>query len=290
MNKKIVVIGSNGQLGSDLVGVLGSKGFAVTGLEHRDIEVTNIDSVRNVLQSIRPVYILNTAAYHNVPKCEADPLTAFQVNALGALNIARVSDELDSVNIYFGTDYVFDGSKKAPYIEQDAPNPLNMYASTKLLGEYYTLNYGQKGYVVRISGIYGAVPCRAKGGNFITTMIRFAKEKPEVKVVEDEILTPTPTAEIAKNVISIMQSDLFGLYHLTSEGQCSWYEFAEVIFQTLKLKTPLSPCSVKDFPTTIKRPLYSVLENKRAKVLHVAEMPHWKDSLVAFLKSHNELN
>jgi dTDP-4-dehydrorhamnose reductase len=286
MNKKIAVIGSNGQLGSDLVWELASRGFEITGLTHDEIEVTNIDSVRKVLQSIKPAYILNTAAFHNVPKCEVDPLKAFNVNALGALNIARVSDELDSVNVYFSTDYVFDGSKKAPYIEQDAPNPLNIYASTKLLGEYYTLNYGQKGYVVRISGIYGAVPCRAKGGNFITTMIKFAKEKPEVKVVQDEVLSPTPTAEIAKKVIGIMQSNTFGLFHLTSEGQCSWYEFAEVIFQTLKLRTPLLPCSVKDFPSTIKRPFYSVLENKHAKDLGLAEMPHWKDSLMAFLESN----
>jgi dTDP-4-dehydrorhamnose reductase len=285
MNKKIAVIGSNGQLGSDLDVELTSKGFEVASLLHSDIEVTNIDSVRSVLQSIKPLYILNTAAFHNVPKCEADPLTTFQVNALGALNIARVSDELNSVNIYFSTDYVFDGAKRSPYIEQDAPNPLNIYASTKLLGEYYTLNYGQKGYVVRISGVYGAVPCRAKGSNFITTMIKFAKEKPEVKVVQDEILTPTPTAEIAKKVIGIMQSEAFGLFHLTSEGQCSWYEFAEVIFRTLKLKTPLLPCSVKDFPSTIKRPFYSVLENKRAKDLHLVEMPYWKEALLAFLKS-----
>ena len=281
---KVVIIGSNGQLGTDLVEAFARRGYDVMGLTHQDIQVESVDSVRSVLRSIKPDVVLNTAAFHNVPKCEEDPARAYGVNSLGALNVARASDELSFTNVYYSTDYVFDGAKKFPYVEADAPNPLNVYASTKLLGEYYTLNYGRKGYVVRISGIYGKVPCRAKGNNFITTMVRLAGEKPEVKVVQDEFLTPTPTSEIADKTLDIIVSGGYGLFHLTCEGEGSWYDFARVIFDTLRLKIPLHPASVVDFPSPVKRPFYSVLENRRAKELNLAPMPHWKDSLVAFLR------
>lgn len=283
---KVAIIGSNGQLGSDLVKEFSLSGYDVIPLTHSEINVEDIQSVHKTLFELKPEIILNTAAFHVVPKCEEYATKAFEVNSLGALNLAKISEELKAVNLYYSTDYIFDGSKMAPYIESDTPNPLNVYASTKLLGEYYTLNNSLKGIVLRVSGIYGTVPCRAKGGNFITTMIKASKEKPEVKVVNDEILTPTPTEEIAKKTIEIINKKLSGLFHLTCEGQCSWYEFAEVIFKTLKLTTPLSPTSVNDMQMIVKRPTYSVLENQRAKNLEISNLPFWKDSLIAFL-NHN---
>lgn len=283
---KVAIIGSNGQLGTDLVEVFSRQGHEIVGLTHEDIKVESLDSVQSVLEAVKPDVVLNTAAFHNVPKCEEDPTLAFQVNAQGALHLARIADKLGIVNVYYSTDYVFDGVKRAPYIETDAPNPLNVYASTKLIGEYYTLNYGTRGFVIRVSGIYGKVPCRAKGGNFITTMVRLAAAKPEVKVVQDEFLTPTPTGEIADKTLALLVSGANGLYHLTSEGSCSWYDFARVVFDTLQLKTPLYSASVADFPSPVKRPYYSVLENGRAKELGLPAMPHWKDSLVAFLRDH----
>jgi len=280
---KVAIIGSNGQLGSDLLETFTRHRHKVAGLTHAEIDVDQIVSVRTVLGEIRPEVVLNTAAFHNVPKCEEDPARAFSVNSIGALNVAQVCDELRSANVYFSTDYVFDGKKKSPYKESDLPNPLNIYAGTKLLGEYNTLNYCSRGYVIRISGIYGRVPCRAKGGNFITTMLRLAREKPEVKVVTDEILTPTPTSEIASKSLQIFNSGAYGLYHLTCEGGCSWYEFARVIFDTLSLETPLLPATVADFPSSVKRPFYSILENDQYKKLDLPSMPHWKDALISFL-------
>jgi dTDP-4-dehydrorhamnose reductase len=282
---KVAVIGGNGQLGTDIAEAFANRGDDVVGLTHQDIQVENADSVRKVLVDLKPDIVLNTAAFHNVPKCEDDPVRSYNINALGALHIARLSDELKFANVYYSTDYVFDGAKKAPYIESDAPNPLNVYASTKLLGEYYTMNYARKGIVIRSSGIYGKVPCRAKGGNFITTMVRLAGEKPEVRVVRDEVLTPTPTSEIANKSVAIVASGASGLFHLTCEGECSWYEFAQVIFATLRLKTPLHPASVDEFPSPVRRPFYSVLENRRAKDLGLPMMPHWRDSLVTFLRN-----
>jgi dTDP-4-dehydrorhamnose reductase len=178
---------------------------------------------------------------------------------------------------------VFDGKKQKPYTEDDRPNPLSVYANTKLSGEYFAMNYCDKSFVIRVSGIYGKVPCRAKGGNFITTMIKLAKEKPEVRVVTDEILTPTPTYHIAKNTAALIKTGAFGLYHMSCEGECSWYEFAKVIWETLKLTTPLYSASVKDFPLVVKRPFYSVLENRNLNKLGINEMPEWKEALIEFL-------
>ena len=281
---KIAVIGANGQLGTDLLEVL-SKEHDVIGLNHSDIEITEIDSVKNALSAIRPAIVLNTAAYHIVPEAEKFPAKAFQINGIGTMNLAKVCQDLDTRLVHYSTDYVFDGKKQKPYTEDDRPNPLGVYANTKLSGEYFALNYCDRSYVIRVSGIYGKVPCRAKGGNFITTMIKLANEKPEVRVVNDEILTPTPTYHIAKNTAALIGKDAFGLYHMSCEGEVSWYEFAKVIWETLQLKTPLYPASVKDFPLVVKRPFYSVLENKNLNKLGINEMPEWKEALVQFLKS-----
>ncbi len=280
---KVAVIGANGQLGTDLKEVLSAE-HDVIGLNHTDIEITSVDSVKTALSSIRPTVVLNTAAYHIVPEAEKFPEKAFQINGIGALNLAKVCQGLDIRLAHYSTDYVFDGEKQKPYTEDDRPNPLSVYANTKLSGEYFALNYCEKSYVIRVSGIYGKVPCRAKGGNFITTMIKLANEKPEVRVVNDEILTPTPTYHIAKNTAALIKTDAFGLYHMSCEGEVSWYEFAKVIWETLQLKTPLYAASVKDFPLVVKRPFYSVLENKNLNKLGINEMPQWKQALIQFLK------
>ena len=280
----VAVIGSNGQLGTDLMDVLSVK-HSVTGLNHADIEITEIESVRNALSTIKPAIVLNTAAYHIVPEAEKFPAKAFQINGIGTLNLAKVCQDLKIRLVHYSTDYVFDGKKQKPYTEDDRPNPLSVYANTKLSGEYFALNYCDHSYVIRVSGIYGKIPCRAKGGNFITTMIKLANEKPEVRVVNDEILTPTPTYHIAKNTAALIDTDAFGLYHMSCEGEVSWYEFAKVIWETLQLKTPLYAASVRDFPLVVKRPFYSVLENKNLNKLGINEMPEWKEALIQFLKS-----
>lgn len=280
----IAIIGSNGQLGSDLVMTASDKD-QVIHLDHDDIEIADIDRVRRTLADIHPDVVINAAAYHNVPLCEKEPIRSFEVNGLGPLNLARVSNDLGYVLVHYSTDYVFDGLKQSPYNEDDRENPLNVYAITKLAGEHFVKNYCGKYFIIRISGIYGKVPCRAKGGNFITTMMKYANEKPVVKVVDDEVLTPTPTEEIAINTHSLIRTGAYGLYHMSSEGECSWYEFARVIFDTLNLKTPLVPCSVRDFPSPVRRPHYSVLENQNLKKINLNQMGYWKDSLIAFLKA-----
>jgi dTDP-4-dehydrorhamnose reductase len=282
---KVVILGANGQLGSDLVDAFQREGHDVLPLTHNDVRIEDVDSLRASFRGLHPDAILNAAAFHQVPKCEEDPVRAFQINSLGPLNIARIAEDLGSASVFVSTDYVFDGAKLSPYTETDVPNPLNAYAVTKLAGEYFTLHYCRRPFVLRVSGIYGRVPCRAKGGNFITTMRRLANEKPEVRVVQDEILTPTPTSEIALSTLDILQRGMPGLYHVTSEGECSWYEFARTIFDTLKLTTPLRPALAREMPASVQRPLYSVLENRAMKSQGLRMMPSWKDSLVSFLRS-----
>ncbi len=283
---KIAVIGANGQLGSDLCRVF-SQQHEVIPLTHSDIQIENMDSVKLVLSPLLPDVILNTAAFHVVPVCEGKPDTAYNINPIGSLNLARFAQDIKSEYVYYSTDYVFDGSKHQPYLENDSPNPLNIYAVTKLDGEFFALNYCERSIVARVSGIYGKTPCRAKGGNFITTMIKLAKEKPEVNVVADEILTPTPAFEIAKTTLELInRKEEYGLFHMTSEGECSWYDFAKEIFDKLKLKTPLYSCSVKDFTNSIKRPFYSVLENFNLKKIKIDKMSYWKDGLDKFLEEY----
>lgn len=280
---KIAIIGANGQLGTDLVKIFTSK-YHVIGLNHTDIEITNIDNVKNVITLLKPDMVLNAAAYSNVPKCEEEPDLAFNINAIGTLNLAKVCNDTHIRFLHYSTDYVFDGKKRKPYTEDDCPNPLNVYGNTKLSGEYFALNYCDRSFVVRVSGIYGKTPSRAKGNNFVSTMIKLANEKPEVKVVNDEVLTPTPTLSIANNTAELIKTDAFGLYHMSCEGECSWYEFAKTIWETMKLKTPISPVSIKDFPSTVKRPAYSVLENKNLQIGGINQMPDWKEALVDFLR------
>jgi dTDP-4-dehydrorhamnose reductase len=283
--KKVVVIGADGQLGSDLV-LHFKKNYEVTGLTYNDLDIVKMDDAWKLLKQINPNIILNTAAYHNVPLCEENPLISFEVNAIGALNLARISEDIDAALVHYSTDYVFDGLKNQPYIETDQTNPLNVYALTKRDGEILIQNNWHKNYIIRISGIYGAVPCMAKGGNFITTMKKVSKEKDVVRVVQDEILTPTSVTEIAQNTDHLVSNGTFGLYHMTCEGACSWYEFARAIFDLLELKTPLEPCTVDEFPSPVKRPFYSVLENKNLKAQKLNIMKPWRDALHIFLKEN----
>jgi len=284
---RIAVIGANGQLGSDLADVCRERGHDVTGLTHEDVRVEDPDSVRSVLSAVKPQAVLHTAASHNVPRCEQDPGQAFAVNAIGALNVARVVDDLQGTVVYYSTDYVFDGTKGSAYTEDDRPGPVNVYGVSKLAGEAHTLAYCRKGIVVRVSAIYGRVPCRAKGGNFITTMLKAAAEKPLVRVVHDEVVSPTPTAAVATHTLELLSAGISGLVHLAGEGACSWYDFARVIFRSLGLTTPLESCSVKEFPSPVRRPAYSALVNTRLRTSGLSPMPEWQVGVEEFLRRHH---
>jgi len=281
---KVAVIGANGQLGSDLVAAFSGNGDAVRGLTHSEVEVSDLQSVSQALKDFQPQVIVNTAAMHHVENCESDPGKAFAVNALGPRNLAIVARDLGAVLMHVSTDYVFDGGKGSPYVEEDNPRPLNAYGITKLAGEHFVRATTEKQFVIRTSGLYGKSPCRAKGGlNFIELMLKLAKERGEVRVVDSEVVTPTSTAELAQQMVQLSRSDCYGLYHATAEGSCSWYEFAREIFTVTDTAVRLKVAAPGEFPAKVARPKYSVLENRALKSRGLNMFRPWQDALHKYL-------
>src|SRR5215471_11682872 len=201
---KVAVIGATGQLGRDMSDAFASAGHDAFGLGHHDVEISSLESVRNSLEPIRPDIVVNTAAFHHVEKCEAEPGRAFAVNSQGALNVAQITNSLGAKLVHVSTDYVFDGKLTVPYTEQDLPGPLNVYGNTKLSGEFFVRSTNPRHFVVRVSAIYGLHPCRAKGGlNFVELMLKLSKERNELRVVDDEFVSPTPTIEIGRQIVAL---------------------------------------------------------------------------------------
>jgi dTDP-4-dehydrorhamnose reductase len=283
---KVAVIGANGQLGIDVVAAFASNGDEVVSLTHLDIELSNIDSIWVRLQELQPQLIVNTAAMHHVENCEREPEKAFAVNGLGTWNLARVVRDIGATLMHVSTDYVFDGAKGIPYEESDAPNPLNVYGNTKLSGEYFVRSTVDRHFVLRTSAIYGHSPCRAKGGlNFIDLMMRLAKERGEVRVVDSEFVTPTSTAELGRQMVALSRAEYYGVYHATAEGSCSWHEFAREIFSISGIKVNLKSAGPNEFPAKVPRPKYSVLENRGLKAHKLNIFTPWQQGVRCYLSS-----
>ena len=206
------------------------------------------------------------------------------INGIGARNLAQATQETGATLLHISTDYVFDGLKNAPYTEEDSPAPLNVYGNTKLSGEFFVRATNPRHFVVRTSAIYGENPCRAKGGlNFVELMLKLAKERKELRVVDDEFVSPTPTAQIARQLVVLSRSSDYGLYHATAEGSCSWFEFAAAIFELTKTDIRLEPARPGEFPAKVPRPKYSVLENRALKSKSLNVFTHWKEGLEDYL-------
>lgn len=284
----VAIIGANGQLGADLVAAFSQNEDTVHALTHAQIEISDLDSVSRVLQGLQPQVVVNAAAMHHVENCERDPQKAFAINAIGARNLAAVSRDLDAVLVHVSTDYVFDGKKNTPYVEEDIPLPLNAYGITKLAAEHFVRATTEKYFVVRTSGLYGKSPCRAKGGlNFIELMLKLARERGEVRVVDSEFVSPTSTAELAQQIVRLSRSNSYGLYHATAEGSCSWYEFARQIFAITDTPVRLHVAAPNEFPAKVARPAYSVLENGALKNGGLNLFAPWQIGLQLYLKQRD---
>jgi dTDP-4-dehydrorhamnose reductase len=282
---KIAVIGANGQLGCDVCKAFTEAGDEVIQLNHDTTDIASLESIKKSVETIKPQIVVNTAAMHNVDACEANPLKAFEVNGIGARNLAILANELDFTLFHISTDYVFDGLKNSPYLETDTPRPLNVYGNTKLSGEYFIQTMTKKYFVLRVAGLYGTNPCRAKGGNnFVKNMLRLAKERGEVRVTDDEITTPTFTEDIAKQIVALKNCEKYGLYHSTAQGQCSWYVFAAKIFEISGTKVKLWKAGPNEFPAKVPRPKYSVLANAGLKKIGLDIMPRWEEGLKRYIK------
>jgi len=284
----ITVIGADGQLGTDICSALEKAGFRLNRLTIKDIDISGRRSVESVFhENFLTDLVINTAAFHHVEKCETDPVRSFKVNGLGAANLARACTELHIPLMHISTDYVFDGSKGKPYIESDIPNPLNVYAGSKLSGEYLIRSILNEFYILRLSGIYGQNICMDKGYNFVDRILQIGEERGEVRVVDDEVLAPTFTEDIAAQIVHMLKSNAaFGLYHVTAGGECSWYEFTKEIFRIKDTGVTVKKAAPGEFSGGVHRPAYSVLENKHLKDQGIYTMPHWKDGLKRYIRKY----
>lgn len=286
---RILIIGANGQLGSDLLKIFSTSSEEVIPLTHRDIEICDHKQTRRILTSYSPDVVINTAAYHRTDECEENIQKAFQVNTFAVRNLAIVCKDVGSILIHFSTDYVFGGDKRVPYVEEDLPNPLNVYGASKLVGEYFVRNIWAKHFIIRTSGLYGVAGSSGKGGNFVELMLKLAKEQRPIKVVNDQTLSPTYTRELAAKVAELIRTEEYGLYHITNNGECSWYEFAKAIFELCGLSPELSPVTSKEFRAKALRPKYSVLDNLKLRKLNLDNMRHWRDALKEYLSEKGHL-
>ena len=278
---KIAIIGADGQLGSDLLKVL--KENEILPLYFPDFDVTKPEKAKEILSHLKPEILINTSAYHRVDECEENPKESFLVNSIAVRDLALICRDLGFIFVHFSTDYVFDGKKDSPYIEKDMPIPLSMYAVSKLAGEYFVSYILEKYFLIRTCGLYGEAGCWGKGTNFVDTMISLEKKGKPLRIVNDQWVTPTSTAELALRIGELIHTNHYGLYHLTNEGQCTWYEFTETIFSLIRRKPRLLPVDSKTYAARALRPLYSVLENKKAKEIGLTDFSHWKKALKDYL-------
>ncbi|MBM3165932.1 MAG: dTDP-4-dehydrorhamnose reductase [Chloroflexi bacterium] len=281
---KVAVIGANGQLGSDLCKQLDAADLM--SLTHSGIEITIMDSVKDSFQKYRPDIIINTAAFHRVDDCEADPDKTFRVNALGARNVALIAQERGAKLVHLSTDYVFGGEdepRTTPYTELDIPVPANTYGKSKLAGEDFVRQLCSKHFIVRASALFGVAGSSGKGGNFIETMLKLARERDELRVVNDQVFSPTYTKDLAGKIARLIATEYYGIFHITNKGICSWYEFTKEILRLAGLKTPVIPITSDQLNQKARRPRYSVLDNYHLQLLGMDDMRPWQEALKDYL-------
>jgi dTDP-4-dehydrorhamnose reductase len=279
---RVAVIGATGQLGTALVSAFQEAGLEALGLEHGQLEVSDPRSVASVLRQVIPVAVVNTAAFHKVDACEDDPERAFQVNALGALHVARACRELEAKCVYISTDYVFDGAKPAPYAEQDSPNPINVYGASKLAGEHLVLQTCPDALVVRVASLFGGRGARGKGTNFVLTVLERARRGEALRVVDDVRMSPTYAADAAAAIVELLARGASGVFHVVNEGTCTWYELAVRVTQLAGLQVPVEPVPQEAYPTRARRPRNSALSTAKLEARGL-RLPPWEDALRRYL-------
>ncbi len=266
---KVVVTGAKGMLGQDLCPILEDAGYEVIETDINNLDITNAETSLAFIKQEAPEIVVHCAAYTNVDKAEEDLQNAELINVTGTENIARACAEAGAAMVYISTDYVFDGTKSTPYTPDDKPNPINNYGLTKLKGEEAVKKYCEKYYIARTSWLYGH-----HGKNFVETMINLAKDRKELKVVDDQIGCPTWTVELANGILKLFDKP-YGTYHVCGNGSTSWYGFAKEILKNYDVK--VLPCTTEEFPRPAKRPKYSIMDN--GKICR-----NWQDALSDYME------
>ncbi|MCM3288515.1 dTDP-4-dehydrorhamnose reductase [Paenibacillus sp. MER 180] len=275
---KILVTGVKGQLGSDVARFFVQKEHEVFGMSRDDMDITDSNQCHSVVTLLSPDVIIHCAAYTAVDKAEQDIVEAYRVNADGTRNLAAIAEKMGIKFCYVSTDYVFDGTATQPYHEYDNTNPVTIYGKSKRAGEILTQSLCSRYYIVRTSWVYGS-----NGNNFVKTMIKLGKELNELKVVSDQVGSPTYTEDLAYFIEQLIGTDKYGIYHASNQGQCSWYDFACAIFEEKSINITVHPCTTEEFPRPAPRPRFSVMEHMSIKSNNFVDLPPWRESLVKFL-------
>lgn len=284
---KVLLTGSNGQLGRELTQQLKEKKINFVGYDIPEFDITDKKKITDIIDKERPTVIINCGALTNVDGCETQKEAAFAINAVGPQYLAEIARDQDIVLVQVSTDYVFEGAgiaengKLRPYVETDPIDPLTVYGESKAAGEKAVAEIAPKHFIVRTAWLYG------DGNNFVKTMLKLAATHPKLTVVNDQVGSPTSTVDLAAAIIDLIQTEHYGLYHGTCEGQCSWYDFAVEIFKLSGVDTSVEPITSEQFVSKTPRPKYSVLENKGLKDLNMNHFRPWRESLAEYLKKLN---
>ncbi|MBU1936325.1 dTDP-4-dehydrorhamnose reductase [bacterium] len=275
---RILITGHKGMLGSELLPFAKKQGHKVTGFDLPEHNITKRDETIAFIEKTQPDIIIHAAAFTAVDKCETEAETAYSVNADGTENVCLAAQELSIPIVYFSTDYIFDGEKIEPYDEDDAPNPQTVYGKSKYKGETFVRELCPKHYIVRIPWL-----CGHGGPNFVETILKLAKEKDEINVVNDQHGSPTFVSDLVPEVFRLIESESYGTYHITNQGYTTWYEFAKKIVELAGLKMRVVPCTTKDFPRPAPRPKNSRLSPRLYEETIGNHMPTWEEGLAAYL-------
>ena len=270
---KVLVSGSGGQLGLELCELLPQRGYEVVAFSREELDVADFGAVRLALEEYSPGVVVNAAAYTNVDGCETEAGLAYRVNALGPRNLAQLCHARGCDLLHVSTNYVFDGVSERPYEPFDTPSPISVYGRTKLAGEEYVRQLTNRWYVVRSAGVYG------RGHNFVRTMLRLGVERDVLKVKDDELISPTYAVDLAQGIAGVIDTGHYGLYHLTSAGSCSWYEFAKVIFELTGIEVEVNPVPTSEYPLPAARPANGVLS-----ALGSPQLRPWREALEDYLR------
>lgn len=277
---KVLITGANGQLGLELQKQLAQypNQYQVISTDSTSLDITKYNQVKAELLLQRPKVVINCAAHTAVDQCEDDIENAYRINALGAKHLAIACEEVGAKLVQVSTDYVFDGTNPMPRREDDLTGPQSIYGSSKLLGEEYVRMFCKRHFIIRTAWLYG------EGKNFVRTMLNLAATKDELNVVGDQVGSPTSTKDLAKAIIELMQTEYYGTFHGTCEGQCSWYEFACKIFELKGIQIKVNEVTSQEFVQKAKRPQYSVLDNFMLKLYGMNHFRHWEEALKEYLE------
>jgi dTDP-4-dehydrorhamnose reductase len=273
---RALITGGGGQLASDLVELLGDDAVA---LSRAELDIADVDALAGALDEVAPDVVINCAAFHNLDVCEAEADRAWEVNVRAVRELAARAPRL----VHLSTNYVFDGRRSEPYGEDDVPAPRSVYAITKLAGEHAALAYGSRSLVVRAAGLYGLHGSVSKGGNFVQRMLARARETGALKMVADQLLQPTFTADLAAAIVDAVERDVTGVVHLTASDACSWHEFTEAIMELAGVDVSVEAVSTTIPPGGVDRPLNGVLARPRADALGLPALRPWRDGLEDYM-------